>query len=197
MNKTAVVFGSNGGIGSSVVEELLKQGYTVYPVTKDQVNFVHGEAEKHIRDLLAQKDPDIIINCGGIFGDNSSNYYRMMDINIGSNWHIIKHYMDYRSKPVNIVFVGSSAYQVGKKNYMLYSATKAALHNLWEGAKDFFSGTETVVNIVHPVRTRTKMVAPYDSKLDYLEPEDVAKVIVELAQSSTSSCKEISFKEKL
>lgn len=197
MNKTAVIFGSNGGIGSSVVEELLCQGYTVYPITKDQVNFVHGEASKHITELLKQKNPDVVINCGGIFGDNSSDYYRMMDINIGSNWHIIKHYMTNCSKPVNLVFVGSSAYRAGKKNYMLYSATKAALHNLWEGAKDFFSGTKTVVNIVHPVRTRTKMVAPYDSKLDYLDPKDVAKVIVELAQSNTSSCKEISFKENI
>ena len=78
---------------------------------------------------------------------------------------------------------------------MLYSLSKAALHNLWDGAKEFFSDRNITVNIVHPVRTRTKMVAPYDSNLDYLDPEEVAEAIVELAESNTSSCREISFKE--
>jgi len=195
MNKTALVFGSNGGIGSAVVALLLKQGYTVFPITKDQVNFVHGEAEQHIADILKLKDPDIVVNCGGIFGDNSSDYYRMMDINVGSNWFIVKHYMNYTSKPIKIVLVGSSAYKAGKKSYMLYSLSKAALHNLWDGAKEFFSNSSITVNIVHPVRTRTKMVAPYDSNLDYLDPEEVAEAIIELAESNTSSCREISFKE--
>jgi NAD(P)-dependent dehydrogenase (short-subunit alcohol dehydrogenase family) len=195
MNKTALVFGSNGGIGSAVVASLLTQGYTVFPVTKDQVNFVHGESEKLISDILTLKDPDIVINCGGVFGDNSSDYYRMMDINVGSNWFIVKHYMNYTSKPIKIVLVGSSAYKAGKKSYMLYSLSKAALHNLWDGAKEFFSGRSITVNIIHPVRTRTKMVAPYDSNLDYLDPEEVAEAIVELAESDTSSCREISFKE--
>ena len=195
MNKTALVFGSNGGIGSAVVASLLKQGYTVFPVTKDQINFVHGESEKNISNILTLKDPDIVINCGGMFGDNSSDYYKMMDINVGSNWFIIKHYMDYTSKPIKIVLVGSSAYKAGKKSYMLYSLSKSALHNLWDGAKEFFSDRSITVNIVHPVRTRTKMVAPYDSNLDYLDPEEVAEAIVELAESDTSSCREISFKE--
>jgi NAD(P)-dependent dehydrogenase (short-subunit alcohol dehydrogenase family) len=195
MNKTALVFGANGGIGSAVVTLLLKQGYTVFPITKDQVNFVHGESEQHISDILKSKDPDIVVNCGGVFGDNSSDYYRMMDVNVGSNWFIVKHYMDYSSKPIKIILIGSSAYKAGKKSYMLYSLSKAALHNLWDGAKEFFSDRNITVNIVHPVRTRTKMVAPYDSNLDYLDPEEVAEAIVELAESDTSSCREISFKE--
>jgi NAD(P)-dependent dehydrogenase (short-subunit alcohol dehydrogenase family) len=195
MNKTALVFGANGGIGSAVVTLLLKQGYTVFPITKDQVNFVHGESEQHIVAILKLKDPDIVVNCGGVFGDNSSDYYRMMDINVGSNWFIVKHYMNYTTKPIKIILVGSSAYKAGKKSYMLYSLSKAALHNLWDGAKEFFSDRNITVNIIHPVRTRTKMVAPYDSNLDYLDPEEVAEAIVELAESSTSSCREISFKE--
>ena len=193
--KQAVVFGAYGGIGLAVVNELLRAGYKVKPISSDQINFIHGEVESHIDNLLSDVEPDVVINCAGTFGDNSSNYYQTMDINFGSNWFIIKHYLKNTAKPVNIVFVGSSAYKAGKKNYMLYSASKAALHNLWEGAREFFADHNIAVNIVHPVRTKTKMVAPYDSNLDYLNPEEVAQVVVELAQSNTSSCKEITFKE--
>ena len=37
--------------------------------------------------------------------------------------------------------VGSSASKAGKKDYMVYSASKAALLNLWQGAKDAFADT--------------------------------------------------------
>jgi short-subunit dehydrogenase len=92
--------------------------------------------------------------------------------------------------------VGSTAYKTGKKDYMVYSASKAALHNLWQGARDAFADTPVQVDLVNPVRTRTQMVAPFSNELDYLEPEEIAKWILQLDQcNNPSSSVDITFKE--
>jgi len=194
--KNVIIFGATGDIGKHVVTELLDRGYNVCPAARD-LDFLDVRFGDKITKTLIEMDPDIIINCAGIFGDNHENVYKMMNVNFTPNWFIINHYLHFERKPIKIVMVGSSSYKSGKKNYMLYSASKAALHNLWEGARDFFKGTETTVNIVHPVRVRTKMVAPYDSNLDYLDPRVVACEIVDTAETTTSSCKELSFEEYL
>lgn len=199
MPKRVVIFGANGGIGQAATEQFLKAGYIVVPVTRGMLDFTDPDSYIVVENLLENQEPDVIVNCVGYFDTtNQETHTRTFDINLGSNWAIIQHYINNpNAKPVNIIMVGSSAYKSGKKNYMLYSASKAALHNLWQGAQEFFGGRGITVNIVHPVRTRTEMVAPFDSKLDYLDPKDVAQVIVELAQTTTSSSKELSFEEYL
>jgi short-subunit dehydrogenase len=92
--------------------------------------------------------------------------------------------------------VGSSAGKAGKKDYMVYSASKAALLNLWQGARDAFADTEVAIDLVNPVRTRTRMVAPFKDELDYLEPEEVARWIINLDQlNDPSQCVDITFKD--
>lgn len=197
MSKKAVVFGAHGGIGQATTEQLLKAGYVVIPIHRQLVDFTDANSYTEINTVLDNYKPDVVVNCAGYFDNtNTDSHTKTFDINIGSNWAIVQHYVDNDpKKPVSITFVGSSAHKAGKKNYMMYSASKAALHNLWEGSRDFFAGSNITVNIVHPVRTRTNMVAPYDSNLDYLDPAEVAETIVELAQLTTSNCREISFKE--
>jgi NAD(P)-dependent dehydrogenase (short-subunit alcohol dehydrogenase family) len=79
---------------------------------------------------------------------------------------------------------------------MVYSASKAALYSLWQGASAAFADTGVRVDLVNPVRTRTQMVAPFDDKLDYLDPEEVAGCILQLDQcNDPSRCVDITFKE--
>jgi 2-C-methyl-D-erythritol 4-phosphate cytidylyltransferase len=118
-----------------------------------------------------------------------------MTINFNSNWAIVQHYLK-NPQAVRIIMVGSSASKAGKKDYMVYSASKAALLNLWQGAKDAFADTAVAIDLVNPVRTRTKMVAPFNDDLDYLEPEDVARWIINLDQSNNpGKCVDITFKD--
>lgn len=175
----AVVFGAAGGIGVATSEILLKLGYCVTPVYRVTTDLTAENSVEVISKILKDTNPDIVINCAGIFGYNESEYDAMFDVNVRSNWAIINHYMNNPSdKSVDIVLVGSTAYDHGRKNYMLYSASKAATHNLFEGAAEFFEDTQTKIHIVHPARTRTQMVAPFNDKLDYLEPAEVAVAIV-------------------
>jgi short-subunit dehydrogenase len=118
-----------------------------------------------------------------------------MNINFGSNWSIVQYYLK-NTKSVRIIMVGSSAYKLGRKDYMVYSASKAALYNLWQGAKDAFADTEVRIDLINPVRTRTQMVAPFSDQLDYLEPEEIARCILQLDQrNDPSTSVDITFKE--
>ena len=190
--KTAVIFGSSGGIGLATVEAFLRAGYTVIPFDRKKLDLaVNSEGIGNILDTV---NPDVVVNCAGIFADNTADN-AMLQVNLNSNWCIIKYYIQRADQQVKIILVGSSAYSGGRKNYMLYSATKAALHNLWEGAQDFFANTEIGIDIVHPVRTRTAMVAPYQDTLDYLEPETVAQTILAQATQPGSSCINLTFKD--
>lgn len=192
----AVVIGATGGIGIATTEALLREGYCVIPVYRVNVDLTEEDSVDQIQKILADNQPEVVVNCAGVFNENDADYNSMFDINVRSNWAIINHYIKNQTKPTRIILVGSTAYDHGRKNYMLYSASKAAVHNLWEGAKDFFADTEIVIHIVHPARTRTKMVAPYNEFLDYLEPQEVAETIVELSKCSVSDSRILKLRNK-
>lgn len=195
MKQTVAIFGASGGIGQATRQAFLGAGYTVIPVSRNLIDFDHPAAETQIQEFLGYAEPNVVINCVGRFGRNGEPAKSIMNINFNSNWAIVQHYLK-NPKAVRIIMVGSSAYKSGRKDYMVYSASKAALHNLWQGAKDAFADTDVRIDLVNPVRTRTRMVAPFDDNLDYLEPEDIARWILQLDQCNDfSRCIDITFKE--
>ena len=195
MKRTVAIFGASGGIGQATRQAFLGAGYTVIPVSRNLIDFNHPTAEAQIQEFLGYAEPNVVINCVGRFVRNDEPAASTMNINFNSNWAIVQYYLK-NPKAVRIIMVGSSAYQSGKKDYMVYSASKAALHNLWQGARDAFADTEMRIDLVHPVRTRTPMVAPFDNNLDYLEPEEIAKWILQLDQwNDPSRYVDITFKD--
>jgi 2-C-methyl-D-erythritol 4-phosphate cytidylyltransferase len=195
MKRTVAIFGATGGIGSAVKQSFLDAGYSVIPVGRNLIDFACADAEAQIQEFLGYAEPNVVINCVGRFAKNDEPAGSTMNINFNSNWAIVQHYLK-SPKSVRIIMVGSSAYKSGRKDYMVYSASKAALHNLWQGARDAFADTEMRIDLVNPVRTRTPMVAPFDAQLDYLEPKEVAGWILQLDQRNDSSrCVDITFKD--
>jgi ribitol-5-phosphate 2-dehydrogenase (NADP+) / D-ribitol-5-phosphate cytidylyltransferase len=195
MKQTVVIFGASGGIGQATRSIFLEAGYTVIPVSRNLVDFAHPDAEAQIQEFLGYAEPNIVVNCAGRFGTNDEPAGITMNVNFNSNWAIVQHYLK-NPQAVRIIMVGSSAYKAGKKDYMVYSASKAALHNLWQGARDAFVDTGVRIDLVNPVRTRTRMVAPYNEQLDYLEPAEIARWILQLAQwNDPSRCVDITFKD--
>jgi len=195
MKQTVAIFGASGGIGSATKTAFLDAGYSVIPVSRNLIDFACANVEAQIQEFLGYAEPNVVVNCVGRFAKNDEPAATTMNINFNSNWAIIQHYLN-APKAVRIIMVGSSAYKSGKKDYMVYSASKAALHNLWQGARDAFADTDVRVDLVNPVRTKTRMVAPFDDNLDYLEPEEVARWILQLAQwNDPSRYVDITFKE--
>ena len=183
MTKIVVIFGARGGIGSATREVFLAAGYRVIPINRLSVDFNQADCYKKVSTILGA-DPDVVVNCVGHFDNtNQETHNNTFDINVGSNWAIINHYINNTStKPIKIVMVGSSAYRSGRKDYILYAASKAALYNVYQGAGDYFAGTNIAVSLINPVRTRTPMIDMTTSAFCY-EPEDVAKEILSIAQA--------------
>jgi short-subunit dehydrogenase len=151
------------------------------------IDFAQDNSYNTVSELLNRYQPDVVINCAGHFDRTNTEPHNMtFDVNVGSNWAIIQHYMNNTSKkPVHVVIVGSSAYSSGRKNYMLYSASKAAVYNLWQGACEYFLDSTVCVSLINPVRTRTAMIGT-NATGPCLEPSDVAEEIlntVSIAQS--------------
>jgi short-subunit dehydrogenase len=194
-----LLFGSAGGIGSATSELLTASGHEVVPVESSQVDFNDPKFYQQIENLINHNHPEVVINCAGYFGTNEETHYQTMDVNFGSNWSIVRCYTKHHNKQVRIIMIGSSSYNHGRENYMIYSASKAALFNLWQGAKKYFEKTLVRIDLLNPVRVRTKMTMVnnrYDPKLDYLDPFDVAKEILQLIDENLDSrCVDMNFKE--
>jgi short-subunit dehydrogenase len=91
--------------------------------------------------------------------------------------------------------LGSIAYRQGRSWAMVYTASKAALYSLWQGARDYFNNAPITIDLVNPQRVLTNMTADrYNPELQYLDPDFVAKKILELIeQNNKSSCIDIEF----
>ena len=200
---TALIFGHHGGIGSATQSAFLSNGFRIIPVNRDLIDFNQEDSDQQIQMLLNNSQPAVVVNCSGVFENGHSvAHHNTMNVNFGSNWSIIRFYMnpDNQKKNTRIIMVGSSSYKSGRRLYPLYSASKAAVYNLWQSARDCFETTPITVDLLNPVRTLTKMSTAgkeIDPNLDYLSPQQVANKIVELVnENQVSSCIDLNFEDE-
>jgi short-subunit dehydrogenase len=199
---TAMIFGHTGGIGNATRNALWSSGYRIIPIDRSIIDLNSNESDAEIDCLLTNSQPDLIVNCAGVFENGyATTHNTIMNVNFGSNWSILRHYLNpiNQTKSVRIIMIGSSSYTHGKKLYPVYSASKAALFNLWQGVRDALEDTDIRVDLVNPVRTLTKMSTAgksFDASLDYLHPDQVVEEILKLVKDNLpSSCVDIDFKE--
>ena len=199
----ALIFGHRGGIGSATKTAFLQAGYRIIPVDRTIIDFDKSESDTQIHSLLTNGQPDVIVNATGVFYNGWQQHHQeTMNVNVGSNWSILRHYMnpDNQTKPTRIIMVGSSSHSGGRKLYPLYSASKAAVYNLWQSTSQALEDTNIVIDLLNPVRTLTRMSTAggkkIDPALDYLKPEHVAQQIIQLCQDGLSSrCVEMTYED--
>lgn len=196
----ALIFGATGGIGEATRSAFLDAGYRVIPVGSAMMNFNWNDSETKLVELLNSAEADVVVNAAGVFVNGTQEtHHQTFNVNFGSNWSIVRYYhaMKDVSKPVKIIMVGSSSYSFGKPMYPLYSASKAALYNLWQASVDMFAGTDISVDLINPMRTRTLMNADhYNPDLPYHDPAEVAEQILELTRHAGSSCVNMTLEEQ-
>jgi len=199
----ACIFGYNGGIGQATKNAFKAQGYKIIPVHREVLDLNSKDADRMIDSLLTNGQPDVIVNSAGVFYNGwQQEHQETMNVNVGSNWSILRHYMnpDNQTKPTRIIMVGSSSHSGGRKLYPLYSASKAAVYNLWQSVGQALADTSVVVDLVNPVRTLTRMSTAggkkIDPALDYLQPEQVAERIMQLVNENLPSrCIEMTYED--
>jgi NAD(P)-dependent dehydrogenase (short-subunit alcohol dehydrogenase family) len=199
----ALIFGHRGGIGSAAKSAFLKAGYRIIPVDRTIIDFDRPDADAQINSLLTNGQPDVVVNAAGVFRNGwQQDHVETMNVNVGSNWSILRHYMNpsNQTKSTRIIMIGSSSHSGGRSLYPLYSASKAAVYNLWQSASQVLADTDVAVDLVNPVRTLTRMSTDGGKKinpaLDYLKPEQVAERIMQLVNENLPSrCIEMTYED--
>jgi NAD(P)-dependent dehydrogenase (short-subunit alcohol dehydrogenase family) len=175
--KRVLIFGSNSTLAKKI-QLFLKNDYLVTKVAKKNINFSRKDSASQIHKVLSKVNPDIVINFAGVLGSNSDMYRDVYDVNFLPNWEIIKFYINNKiNKKVKIILIGSSSYKKGKANYMLYTSSKAALHNLYQAAKEKFENTSVNIDIFHPHRFQSKLIKNLKNKGNFTKIEIIAKAL--------------------
>lgn len=195
---TALIIGSNSDIARETIR-LLGDDWQIETFTRANGDFAELGTEWSLQASIFASDPDVIIHCAGIFGGNELDYAQVFNVNVASAWWPIRYYLNHPpTKPVRIILIGSSCYAQGRKNYILYAASKSALHSMWQGASEAVADT-IKIGIIHPVRVNTKMVEhiAHPSPHLCLEARDVAREIVNMTTMTEHKHLDMGYKEEM
>jgi dTDP-4-dehydrorhamnose reductase len=129
-----LILGGSGQIGTTLHKKLNK-GHPTYVTNSQSLELGKQDDFEKLQGLIHEIKPQLIINCIGIFNGNDGDLEQLFNVNVRPSWYIIKIIQELSAEyRIDYSVLGSSAHREGKKDYFLYSASKAALSNLIEGA---------------------------------------------------------------
>jgi short-subunit dehydrogenase len=187
---SVLIFGGNSDIAISVADLLDPKTFKVTRIGRTDFDLAQTDISTDLDIILKQYKPDIIINCAGVLGDVDTKFDQIFNTNVRCNWEIIHYYLKNRpDKPLKFIMLGSSVYKQGRRNMILYAASKAALYNMWQGASEFCEDKNIVLGLINPVRVNTKMVKhlTHSNPAACLEAVDVSKEVVKLINTMEQS----------
>lgn len=188
-NKTAVVLGGTGGIGGAVVKQLSDAGCKVLAASVDaqkkldQVSQDTGaecvyldvtDRDAVMRELVP-RNPDFLIlshgalgKTGTLFEQPAESVQRLVNVNILGIQNCLQAVVPgmIKRNDGHVVMLGSVAIypSLGQP---IYSATKAAVHNMYRNLRMELFGTKVRVTEIRPGRVRSGMHAEmFDGDLE-------------------------------
>lgn len=194
IGKVFVVTGGTGGIGSAIIKALETKGATVLSVSRSAKEFIAdlsdpAQVERVFNEIHETYGPiDSLVNSVGslklqAFHTLTANAIEeLISVNLSSLIFCCRYAKIKRNG--HILNIASSSYSKGRKNYAVYSATKAAVVNFTQGLAEEMP--HHFVNVLAPQRTLTPLRLlhfPEDS-VDMLMPvEQVAQTALEILTS--------------
>lgn len=181
-DSTALVTGGSGGIGAAVVQMLAVEGVRVIALSDDaaQLDALRRScpaAEVVLLDVtdapafkraFADRAVDILINAAGALGVTGTLYdvptasaQRILDVNVMGLHNALSACvpgMVARNRG-HVVNIGSLAGPYPSAGQPVYSASKAAVHNMSANLRMELFGTDVRVTELRPGRVRTGMHA--------------------------------------
>jgi NAD(P)-dependent dehydrogenase (short-subunit alcohol dehydrogenase family) len=207
--KTALVTGANGGLGTHVTQALLDVGLAVVGLAPKirQSDFGHANftAVATTLDSLdaAKKATDSIIArfgridvlahlVGGFAGGQTvadtddATFQRMFDMNLNSAFHMLRAVVPYMRKAASgrIIAIGSRAAEAPGPTVGAYSASKAALVSLIRTVALENKDAGITANVILPGTMDTpanRKAMPGADTSTWVQPASVASLIVWLA----------------
>jgi len=194
-NKVFAVVGATGGIGKEIVNLLKKEKAHVLEISrtsKYKINIKDFESIKKNFQKIYKKYGKIsgLINAAGLFLVKSFKNITKQEIDdlikINLTGLIYTCKEAKISDDGHIINISSSSYFRGRKNYGVYSATKAAVVNFTQSLAEEFSNLK--INTIVPQRTNTFMRKKYFPNEDenlLLDPKEIAKTVINVLKNNT------------
>jgi NAD(P)-dependent dehydrogenase (short-subunit alcohol dehydrogenase family) len=203
--KTAIVTGSESGIGKATAERFEREGARLLRL--DRVLGVDVSEESQVKAFFADADSlDILVNSAGIAYRNpvaeqeTAGWDELMQVNVGGTYLCSRYAIPkMQSRGGSIIHLSSVVGITGVRNRAAYSATKGAIIALTRNMALDYARFRIRVNCVCPGFTRTNLTKGLlsdpekEAKLAALhplgrlgEPEDVANLILFLASDEAA-----------
>ncbi len=196
--KIFAVTGASGGIGKSLCHELKRLGATTIEISQTasslQADLTNYQEVQRVFQSIAHTYGDIdgLINSIGTFQVKDFPLLSEEEIqntiasNLTSTIFCCKHAQI--KKGGHIINISSSSYSKGRKECLIYSATKAAIVNFTQGLAE--TKPDLSVHVIVPQRTDTPLrraAFPEEDKSSLIQPEEIAQKISQLLVSNPRS----------
>lgn len=193
-----VIFGASSGLGEDAQTYLEGLSATVHGASRGtgcDISSVDDVAAT--LKVAAEKGPiDAIINFAGVLHIgklaeiNPSDLERVVQTNYMGALNIARLSFDYlKASKGQLILVSSSSYYRGRKDYAVYSSSKAAVVNLTQALCEEWAPDDVRVNCIVPRRANTPMrhaAFPGEDPSTLLQPEDVSLQVLKLLKSPDS-----------
>ncbi len=177
MNKTILVVGASGGIGSQVAKDLVKEGYSVVgtyfdaPIDNPEVKSIHldflskDSIQNFVNEINAM-DTNLyaIVNCAGIveyedkgIEEDIKVWDNTIAVNLTSNYILAKYFKDTIEEQGRFIMISSTDAMFGGSITASYAASKAGVNSLAKSLSLLFKDKKISVNAIAPGWVNTRM----------------------------------------
>ena len=202
--RTALITGSTGGLGKSLVSSLQENVNVISPTRKE----LDLSSNSSISDYISSLDVpiDIIVNCAGIHKAGNCedltvhDFQNILQINLIAPFQIISGLVKgmKERKYGRILNISSIWSIVSKEKRSIYSASKSGLDGLTRTLALELAPFNILVNSIAPGYVNTDMIQQYNSKKElekikeiiplkrFAEPYEIAELVKFLSSEKNS-----------
>lgn len=193
MMQYILVTGACGGIGSSVVDKLLKQGFSVWAVDRDEerLNEMYGnndrvhcyrcefeseDATKKLMSTIKDSTGSLrgLVHCAGfdkfspLFLNRRTDMEALFNIHVYATIDLCKYLAkkDYAEQGCSVVLISSLSAHEGAKGHTIYAAAKGAIEGFLPSAAAELLDKKIRLNVVVLGVVKTPMSMGFIGKMD-------------------------------
>jgi len=165
--KRALIFGGTAGIGKAMADIMTSAGALV--IARSRSNGCDISHEQDVRDAVSEAVKtlgglDVVVNAAGLLkkhalsDQSSQDIAAQINVNLlGAAWIAKWSHAPLKNSQGTLLQFASSSYTRGRADYVIYSATKAAIVNMTQGLSEEWAADGIRVNCIIPGRTDTEM----------------------------------------